>query len=57
MGWAIVWRTAVSFKDSTLVTDETLAQIERLAELAPLHNPVNALGIHVFVNCCLMPLP
>ncbi|MEA7178527.1 hypothetical protein ONK20_25335, partial [Salmonella enterica subsp. enterica serovar Montevideo] len=36
------------FKDSTLVTDETLAQIERLAELAPLHNPVNALGIHVF---------
>ncbi len=36
------------FKDSTLVTDdETLAQIERLAELA-LHNPVNALGIHVF---------
>lgn len=36
------------FKDSTLVTDETLAQIERLAELAPLHNPVNALGIHIF---------
>lgn len=36
------------FKDSTLVTDETLAQIERLAGLAPLHNPVNALGIHVF---------
>lgn len=43
-----MWRTAVSFKDSTLVTDETLAQIERLAELAPLHNPVNALGIHIF---------
>ncbi len=36
------------FKDSTLVTDETLAEIERLAELAPLHNPVNALGIKVF---------
>lgn len=37
-----------SFKDSALVNDETLAEIERLAELAPLHNPVNALGIAVF---------
>ncbi|HFZ8992996.1 TPA: acetate/propionate family kinase [Citrobacter freundii] len=36
------------FKDSALVTDKTLAQIEQLAELAPLHNPVNALGINVF---------
>jgi len=36
------------FKDSTPVTDDTLAEIERLAELAPLHNPVNALGINVF---------
>ncbi|ADO47997.1 acetate/propionate family kinase [[Enterobacter] lignolyticus] len=36
------------FKDSVRVTDETLAEIERLAELAPLHNPVNALGISVF---------
>lgn len=36
------------FKDSARVTDETLAQIERLAELAPLHNPVNVLGIHLF---------
>ncbi|MDM2968477.1 MULTISPECIES: acetate/propionate family kinase [unclassified Citrobacter] len=36
------------FKDSARVTDETLAQIERLAELAPLHNPVNVLGIHIF---------
>lgn len=36
------------FKDSTPVTDDTLAEIERLAELAPLHNPVNALGIKVF---------
>ena len=34
--------------ESALVTDETLAEIERLAELAPLHNPVNALGIAVF---------
>ncbi|POZ40393.1 acetate kinase, partial [Salmonella enterica] len=27
-----------SFKDSARVTDESLAEIERLAELAPLHN-------------------
>lgn len=37
-----------SFKDSALITDETLAQIEHLAELAPLHNPVNVIGIKVF---------
>ncbi|MFB0710649.1 acetate/propionate family kinase [Buttiauxella noackiae] len=37
-----------TFKDSTLVTDASLAEIEQLAELAPLHNPVNAVGIRVF---------
>ena len=37
-----------TFKDSTLITDEALAEIERLAELAPLHNPVNAAGIRIF---------
>ncbi|WP_336219174.1 acetate/propionate family kinase [Citrobacter amalonaticus] len=37
-----------SFKDSVRVTDASLAEIERLAELAPLHNPVNLLGINVF---------
>ncbi len=37
-----------AFKDSALVTDEALAEIERLAELAPLHNPVNAAGIRIF---------
>jgi acetate kinase len=36
------------FKDSTIITDEVLAQIEDLAELAPLHNPANALGIKSF---------
>ncbi|MEF3089381.1 acetate/propionate family kinase [Raoultella scottii] len=36
------------FKDSALITEGSLAEIERLAELAPLHNPVNALGINVF---------
>ena len=37
-----------TFKDSALITDEALAEIERLAELAPLHNPVNAAGIRIF---------
>lgn len=37
-----------TFKDSVQITDDTLGEIERLGELAPLHNPVNALGIRVF---------
>lgn len=37
-----------TFKDSALITDDALAEIERLAELAPLHNPVNAAGIRIF---------
>jgi acetate kinase len=36
------------FKDSALVTDEVIAQIEGLAEFAPLHNPANATGIKAF---------
>lgn len=36
------------FKDSALVTDEVIAQIESLAEFAPLHNPANATGIKAF---------
>lgn len=36
------------FKDSALVTDEVVAQIESLAEFAPLHNPANATGIKAF---------
>lgn len=35
------------FYQPTLITDTTLAEIERLAELAPLHNPANATGIKV----------
>lgn len=35
------------FYQPTLITDATLAEIERLAELAPLHNPANATGIKV----------
>jgi len=36
------------FKDSVLITDKVLAQIEALAEYAPLHNPANAMGIRAF---------
>lgn len=36
------------FKDSVLVNDEVLEKIEKLADLAPLHNPANAMGIKAF---------
>jgi acetate kinase len=36
------------FDDSVLITDEVLAKIEDLSELAPLHNPANATGIKAF---------
>lgn len=36
------------FKESALIDDEVLAKIERLADLAPLHNPANATGIKAF---------
>lgn len=37
-----------NFKDSALITDDVLTQIEALSTLAPLHNPVNAAGIRIF---------
>jgi len=37
-----------TFNDSALITDEVLAKIEELSELAPLHNPANATGIKAF---------
>lgn len=36
------------FKDSVLIDDEVLTQIEELSALAPLHNPANAAGIRAF---------
>ncbi|MFD2387236.1 acetate kinase [Enterococcus rivorum] len=36
------------FKDSTIIEGDVLAKIEELAELAPLHNPANAMGIKAF---------
>jgi len=35
------------FHKPTLINDATLSEIERLADLAPLHNPANAMGIKV----------
>jgi acetate kinase len=35
------------FREPELVTDTVIEQIEELADLAPLHNPANALGIRV----------
>lgn len=36
------------FADSVLITDEVLADIEALSDLAPLHNPANIVGIKAF---------
>lgn len=36
------------FTDSVLITDDVLAKIEELSELAPLHNPANITGIKSF---------
>ena len=33
------------FTEATLITDEVLAELEKLSPLAPLHNPVNVAGI------------
>ncbi|WP_400242784.1 acetate kinase [Niallia sp. JL1B1071] len=36
------------FADSSLITDEVIAKIDTLSELAPLHNPANLTGISAF---------
>ena len=36
------------FDDSVFITEETLREIEKLSELAPLHNPANIVGIKAF---------
>jgi acetate kinase len=41
------------FQDSVLINGEVTAGIERMGELAPLHNPANLLGIHA----CMKLLP
>lgn len=37
-----------AFNDSAVITDEVLAKIDELSELAPLHNPANITGIKAF---------
>ncbi|MBQ2702051.1 MAG: acetate kinase, partial [Clostridia bacterium] len=41
------------FKQSTRVTDETMAQMEAIKDLAPLHNPAAIIGI----NACKAAMP
>ena len=38
------------FQDSVLINDEVIEKIEKLSELAPLHNPANLTGIKAFKN-------
>ena len=37
-----------AFNDSVVITDDVLAKIDELSELAPLHNPANITGIKAF---------
>ncbi|WP_010678423.1 acetate kinase [Bacillus timonensis] len=37
-----------TFADSAVITEEVLEEIDKLSELAPLHNPANATGIRAF---------
>lgn len=37
-----------AFNDSVVITEEVLAKIDELSELAPLHNPANITGIKAF---------
>lgn len=36
------------FSDSVLITEDVIGEIEKLSELAPLHNPANITGIQAF---------
>lgn len=36
------------FKESTLATEDAIAKVEELQDLAPLHNPANLIGYHAF---------
>jgi acetate kinase len=38
------------FKNSVIISDENIAKIESLNDLAPLHNPVNILNVKLFKN-------
>jgi acetate kinase len=38
------------FTDSVLITEDVIEEIEKLSELAPLHNPANITGIKAFIR-------
>ncbi len=38
------------FKDSVIITDDVLAKIEEVSDLAPLHNPANIMGMKVMMD-------
>jgi len=42
-----------TFKQSAIVTQETLAEVEKISHLAPLHNPANLMG----VRACMEVMP
>ena len=39
-----------TFSESVLITDEVIEELDKLSELAPLHNPANITGIVAFKN-------
>lgn len=39
-----------AFSESVVITPEVLREIEGVSELAPLHNPVNLIGIYAFLE-------
>ena len=42
--------TVENISDSVLINDEVIEKIDKLSELAPLHNPANLTGIKAFKN-------
>jgi len=38
------------FEDSAIINDDTIAKIEELCDLAPLHNPAHLIGIRAFLK-------
>ncbi len=39
-----------NYKNSCIITEDVLNEVERLSELAPLHNPANALGVRACIK-------
>lgn len=56
VGHRIVQGGAI-FKESCLVNDKVIDDIEALGELAPLHNPAHVLGIRACIKCLGKEVP